>query len=107
MLHLVVNVRCKSVILIFYIFFSFLKIDCLVTTAGGIEEDIMKCLAPSYLGDFRLKDKELRTKGLNRIGNLIVPNENYCKFEDWCLPVLDKMKLEQDQEVRRSTGEAH
>lgn len=73
-------------------------IDCLVTTAGGIEEDIMKCLAPSYLGDFRLKDKELRTKGLNRIGNLIVPNENYCKFEDWCLPVLDKMKLEQDQE---------
>ncbi|XP_071821346.1 deoxyhypusine synthase-like isoform X1 [Apostichopus japonicus] len=73
-------------------------IDCMVTTAGGIEEDIMKCLAPSYLGDFRLKDKELRTKGLNRIGNLIVPNENYCKFEDWCLPILDKMKLEQEQE---------
>lgn len=76
-----------------------LQIDCMVTTAGGIEEDIMKCLAPCYLGDFRLKDKELRTKGLNRIGNLIVPNENYCKFEDWCLPILDKMRAEQEQEV--------
>ena len=30
------------------------KIDCLVTTGGGIEEDIMKCLAPHYMGDFEL-----------------------------------------------------
>jgi len=27
-------------------------IDCIVTTTGGIEEDIMKCLAPHYMGDF-------------------------------------------------------
>lgn len=27
------------------------KVHCLVTTAGGIEEDIMKCLAPHYMGD--------------------------------------------------------
>ena len=35
------------------------KVDCLVTTAGGIEEDLMKCLAPHYLGDFGLKGAEL------------------------------------------------
>ena len=29
-------------------------VDCLVTTAGGIEEDLIKCLAPTYLGDFAL-----------------------------------------------------
>jgi len=27
-------------------------IDCIVTTTGGIEEDIMKCLADTYIGDF-------------------------------------------------------
>lgn len=73
-------------------------VDCIVTTAGGIEEDIIKCLAPTYLGDFHLKGKELREKGLNRIGNMLVPNENYCKFEDWVTPLLDKMLEEQKLE---------
>ena len=35
-------------------------IDVLVTTAGGVEEDFIKCLAPTYLGDWSLKGKELR-----------------------------------------------
>ena len=43
-------------------------VDVIVTTAGGIEEDIIKCLRPTYMGDFRLKGKDLRAKGLNRIG---------------------------------------
>lgn len=34
-----------------------------------------------------------------RIGNLLVPNDNYCKFEDWLMPILDKMLLEQNTEV--------
>ena len=56
------------------------QVDVLVTTAGGVEEDIIKCLAQTYLGDFALDGRELRRKGLNRIGNLVVPNENYCKY---------------------------
>lgn len=43
----------------------------------------MKCLRPTYLGDFALKGRDLRLKGQNRIGNLIVENRNYCEFEDW------------------------
>lgn len=35
-----------------------------------------------------------------RIGNLLVPNDNYCKFEDWLMPILDQMVLEQNTEVR-------
>lgn len=34
-----------------------------------------------------------------RIGNLLVPNDNYCKFEDWLMPILDQMVAEQDTEV--------
>ncbi|XP_017769123.1 PREDICTED: probable deoxyhypusine synthase [Nicrophorus vespilloides] len=66
-------------------------VDCIVTTAGGIEEDFIKCLAPTFLGDFNLKGDALRDQGVNRIGNLLVPNDNYCKFEDWVTPLLDEM----------------
>ncbi|CAO3592465.1 unnamed protein product [Absidia cylindrospora] len=70
-------------------------VDVIVATAGGVEEDFIKCLAPTYLGDFNLKGSDLRKQGLNRIGNLLVPNNNYCKFEDWVVPILDKMLEEQ------------
>ncbi|KJP85148.1 deoxyhypusine synthase [Plasmodium fragile] len=72
-------------------------IDVVVTTAGGVEEDIIKCFSKTYLGDFNLNGKKLRKKGWNRIGNLIVPNDNYCKFEDWLQPLLNKMLHEQNR----------
>jgi deoxyhypusine synthase len=72
-------------------------VSCLVTTAGGIEEDFIKCLGKTYLGDFNMDGAALRTKGLNRIGNLVVPNENYCLFEDWVVPILDRMVEEQKE----------
>lgn len=42
--------------------------------------------------------KELRSKGLNRIGNMLVPNSNYCLFEDWIMPLLDQMLKEQQEQ---------
>jgi deoxyhypusine synthase len=73
-------------------------IDAIVTTGGGIEEDFMKCFTPHYMGNFHLKGKDLRKQGLNRIGNLIVPNSNYCRFEDFFSPILDAMLNEQKTE---------
>lgn len=70
-------------------------VDVLVTTAGGVEEDLIKCLAPTYVAKFNLDGGELRKKGMNRIGNLIVPNDNYTAFEDWIMPILEKMASEQ------------
>lgn len=58
-------------------------VDVIVSTAGGIEEDLIKCLAPTYVGDFKLDGATLRKQGRNRIGNMLVPNSNYCLFEDW------------------------
>ncbi|KAI4377421.1 hypothetical protein MLD38_015047 [Melastoma candidum] len=72
-------------------------VDVIVTTAGGIEEDLIKCLAPTYKGDFYLPGAVLRSKGLNRIGNLLNPNNNYCKFEDWIIPIFDEMLKEQTE----------
>ncbi|KAL5054918.1 hypothetical protein RYX36_035600 [Vicia faba] len=73
-------------------------VHVVVTTTGGIEEDLIKCLAPTYKGDFSLPGAYLRSKGLNRIGNLLVPNDNYCKFEDWIIPIFDEMLKEQNNE---------
>uniref|UniRef100_A0A1I7Z6B4 Deoxyhypusine synthase n=1 Tax=Steinernema glaseri TaxID=37863 RepID=A0A1I7Z6B4_9BILA len=69
-------------------------VDCVVTSAGGVEEDLIKCLAPSYLGAFNLPGAQLRQKGLNRAGNVLIPNDNYCKFEDWLMPILDECAAE-------------
>ncbi|KAI5290542.1 Deoxyhypusine synthase, partial [Ascosphaera aggregata] len=79
-------------------------VSAIVTTAGGIEEDFIKCLAPTYLGSFSASGTSLRSKGMNRIGNLIVPNSNYCAFEDWLIPILDKML--EEQESTKDTDES-
>ncbi|KHN72708.1 putative deoxyhypusine synthase [Toxocara canis] len=71
-------------------------VDCLVTSAGGVEEDLIKCLAPSYLGSFELDGAQLRRDGLNRAGNVLIPNNNYCLFEDWLMPILDKCEEKQN-----------
>lgn len=68
-----------------------------------MEEDLIKCLAPTYLGSFTLPGAPLREKGMNRIGNLIVPNSNYCKFEDWVMPILGTMY--EEQESSKNTDE--
>ncbi|KAI0751591.1 Deoxyhypusine synthase [Daedaleopsis nitida] len=72
-------------------------VHAIVTTAGGIEEDFIKCLGKTYLADFNMDGADLRRRGMNRIGNLIVPNDNYCKFEDWLTPILDAMLAEQKE----------
>lgn len=55
----------------------------------------MKCMGPTGLGAFSLDGNTLRKKGLNRIGNLLIPNDNYCKFQDWFMPILDEALEEQ------------
>ena len=63
-------------------------VSALVTSAGGIEEDLIKCLAPAYMGNFSANGANLRDQGINRIGNIFMPNNNYCLFEDWISPIL-------------------
>jgi len=43
------------------------------------------------MGNFAVDDREWRKKGLNRIGNMIAPNDNYCDFEGFILPIFSEM----------------
>ncbi len=71
------------------------KVDVCVTTCGGVEEDILKCLGNFKLGDFRADGGELRKKGINRIGNIFVSNNLYIKFEQFMQPILEELWEEQ------------
>ncbi len=77
------------------------KVNVLVTTAGGIEEDIIKCLGDFYIGDFRASGNDLREKGINRIGNIFAPNNRYVDFEKFFQPILEELYQEQ-----KKTGNA-
>ena len=43
------------------------------------------------MGEFVVNDRQWRKEGLNRIGNMVAPNDNYCDFEDFIMPLLDDM----------------
>jgi deoxyhypusine synthase len=77
------------------------KVNVVVTTTGGIEEDIIKCLGNFTVGDFRLSGKELRQRGINRIGNVLVPNNRYVAFEKFVQPILEDLYQQQ-----KKTGKA-
>jgi len=68
----------------------------IVTTAGAIEEDIMKSFGEKFeIANFYSDDVALHERGENRVGNLIIRNESYMKFEDWMLPVLEEIYKKQ------------
>jgi len=70
--------------------------DVIVTTVGGLEEDIMKANGEKFsVGKFEADDVELHEQGVNRVGNLFVKNESYMNFEDWITPVLNELYQKQ------------
>jgi len=79
---------------IFRFLVEYKMVDVIVTTAGGIEEDIIKCLGEFKLGSFRESGAKLRDAGINRAGNIYIPNSRYCDFEDFIIPVLEEHKNE-------------
>ena len=55
----------------------------LITTSGAIEEDLMKSIGESFeISNFDVDDVKLHERGENRVGNLVIRNESYMKFED-------------------------
>ena len=78
-------------------------VDILVTTSGSIEEDIMKSLGEDFeVSNFHADDTSLHERGENRVGNLVIRNESYMKFEDKMGEVLNKIY---DKKKRISSSE--
>ncbi|OQX21653.1 MAG: deoxyhypusine synthase [Candidatus Altiarchaeales archaeon A3] len=52
-------------------------VDVVITTCGTLDHDLARLWKNYYHGKFEADDIELREKGINRLGNIFVPNESY------------------------------
>jgi deoxyhypusine synthase len=52
-------------------------VDVVITTCGTLDHDIARSWKNYYKGSFLMNDAKLREHGINRLGNVLVPNESY------------------------------
>ena len=72
--------------------------NVIITTCGTLDHDIARTYQAYYHGAFELDDVELGEQGLNRLGNVIVPNECYGEIlEQSVLPWLEEIELERKE----------
>ena len=51
--------------------------DVIITTCGALDHDIARTYDKYYAGDFRMDDGMLLRKNVHRLGNVLVPMDNY------------------------------
>ena len=66
-------------------------VHVIVTTASGVEEDIIKSISDFRQGDFEVPGRTLFEYGVGRIGNIFVPNDRYLHFERFMNPFFEKL----------------
>ena len=77
-------------------------IDVIVTTCGTLDHDIARTLANYYHGDFEMNDTELRERGINRLGNVLVPDDSYgIPIEKWMQSFLEDLYKKQTRWIPR------
>ena len=75
-------------------------VDVIVTTCGTLDHDLARLLTDYYHGDFNMDDAELRDKGVNRLGNVLVPDTSYgVPIEKWMQPCLKEVYNEKERWV--------
>ena len=52
-------------------------VDVVVTTCGTADHDLARVWQPYYHGDFEMDDVALHRLGVNRLGNILIPNTSY------------------------------
>jgi len=52
-------------------------VDVVITTCGTIDHDLARCWKDYYRGSFVMNDSKLHEQCVNRLGNVLVPNDSY------------------------------
>jgi deoxyhypusine synthase len=52
-------------------------VDVVITTCGTLDHDMARCWRNYYRGSFVMNDTKLHKEGINRLGNVLVPNDSY------------------------------
>ena len=51
--------------------------QCVITTCGALDHDIARTYEKYFAGEFEIDDKLLHQYKIHRLGNVLIPNENY------------------------------
>ncbi len=79
-------------------------VDVVITTCGTADHDLARTWKDYYHGDFEMDDVELHRLGVNRLGNVLVPNESYGivlekKLQPWLREMHRKKKAWSTKEL--------
>ena len=67
-------------------------VDVIVTTCGTLDHDLARSWKNYYHGNFEMDDAKLHRRGINRIGNVLAPNESYgFVLEEKMQPILQEL----------------
>jgi deoxyhypusine synthase len=84
-------------------------VDVIITAGGSLDHDLIKAAKKYELGDFTMDDAELHGKGINRLGNILVPNQCYEYLETFMQETYDELyhetKLVSPSQIARKIGE--
>lgn len=81
-------------------------VHAIITTCGTLDHDLARVWQPYYHGAFQMDDKELHAAGVNRLGNVLVPNESYGEvLETRMQPLLKALWAERGERTSWSTAE--
>ncbi|RLF43556.1 MAG: deoxyhypusine synthase, partial [Thermoplasmata archaeon] len=73
-------------------------VDVIMTTCGTLDHDMARNWKDYYHGSFLMDDIELHRRGVNRLGNVLVPNESYgVIIEQKMQEILEDMVKEKDE----------
>ena len=78
-------------------------VDVVITACGTLDHDIARCWRDYYKGSFFMNDAKLHEKGINRLGNVLVPNDSYgIIIEQKMQAMLESLWKEGTREVSSS-----
>jgi deoxyhypusine synthase len=67
-------------------------VDAIVTTCGTLDHDIARTRGDYYQGSFEMDDGRLRREGYHRLGNVLIPLQNYGPLiEEQVQPLLTRL----------------
>lgn len=74
-------------------------VDVIITTCGTLDHDLSRAWGGDYFhGSFNLDDRELHKKGINRLGNVLIPNDSHgIIMEKKMVPILQELVKEKQE----------
>jgi len=78
-------------------------VDIVITTCGTLDHDVARSWKDYYKGSFIMNDSKLHQEGLNRLGNVLVPNDSYgVIIEKKIIGLLEELYKEGKRELSTS-----